>query len=145
MMKNIILVLLALIILVTGLTACNNTAKELLPRSMKGYELYSWPVGEQWHFTLITGTNRTKTYEEVTSSEDLLAGDGWVRIHVQGVEAVKALLSRIPEGEWVFWAGSDWATMTLGTIGGITLPPQATIDAVKAHADGLGLQFHVSQ
>jgi len=33
-----------------------------LPRSVKGYELYSWRSGGTWQFTLITGTNRLKTY-----------------------------------------------------------------------------------
>lgn len=121
------------------------TPAERLPHSMKGYELYSWPVGEQWHFTLITGTNRNKTVEEVTSSEDRLSADGWVRIHVQGVEAIQAVLSRIPAGEWVFWAGPEWATGTLGEGSDITLPPQAIVDAVKAYADGLGLSFHVGR
>jgi hypothetical protein len=116
-----------------------------LPRSMKGYELYSWPVGEQWHFTLITGTNRNKTVEEVKSTEDRLTADGWVRIHVQGVDAIQAVLSRVPAGEWVFWAGPEWATGTLGGGSDITLPPQAIIDAVEQHTNRLGLQFHVSQ
>ena len=116
-----------------------------LARSMKGYELYSWPVGEEWHFTLITGTNRNKTVEEVTTGEDLLAADGWVRIHVQGVDAIQGVLSRISAGEWVFWAGPEWATGNLGAGSDITLPPQAIIDAIEQHANQLGLQFHVSQ
>jgi hypothetical protein len=39
------------------------TSIETLPRSFKGYELYSWEEEGQWHFTLITGTDRTKTIE----------------------------------------------------------------------------------
>ena len=35
-----------------------------LPESLKGYELVSWQEGEDWHFTLITATNRGKTFEE---------------------------------------------------------------------------------
>ena len=34
------------------------TAAGQLPHSMKGYELYLWQDNGQWHFTLITGTNR---------------------------------------------------------------------------------------
>jgi hypothetical protein len=32
-----------------------------LPQSMKGWELYSWPVDGEWHYTLAVGTNRGKT------------------------------------------------------------------------------------
>ena len=35
---------------------------------MKGYELYSWKVGTDWNYTLITGTNRPKTFEEVSAA-----------------------------------------------------------------------------
>ncbi|RLC13753.1 MAG: hypothetical protein DRI57_15680 [Deltaproteobacteria bacterium] len=40
-----------------------------LPESAKGYELYSWFSKDRWHFTLITGTDRIKAYEEVCSDE----------------------------------------------------------------------------
>jgi len=116
-----------------------------LPRSFKGYELYCWLAGDQWHFTLITGTNRNKSVEEVKSTEDRVTADGWVRIHVQGVDAIKAVLSRVPAGEWVFWAGAGWATGTLGAGSDITLPPQGIIDAIQQHADDLGLKFHAGQ
>jgi hypothetical protein len=112
---------------------------------MKGYELYSWPVGEQWHFTLITGTNRNKTVEEITTGDDRMTEDGWVRIHVQGVDAILALLSRVPEGEWVFWAGQGWPGLVGAQSDYITLPPQPIVDAVKQHAEQLGLRFQVTQ
>jgi len=51
-----------------------------LPHSMKGYELYSWLEDGQWHFTLITGTNRNKTVEEIGSREDVISETGWVRV-----------------------------------------------------------------
>ena len=129
----------------THAPAPTPTPPPLLPRSMKGYELYSWPVEDTWHFTLITGTNRNKTLEEVKASDDRWTEDGWVRIHVQGVDAIKALLSRVPEGEWVLWAGPGWAGGNLGEGSDITLPPPAIVDALKGHAEGLGLQFHVAQ
>ena len=41
-----------------------------LPESLKGYELYSWQAGGEWLFTLTTGTNRIKSFEEITSIEN---------------------------------------------------------------------------
>lgn len=77
------------------------TSIDKLPRSMKGYELYSWLQDSQWHFTLITGTNRTKTMEEITSAEDYISEAGWVNVHVVGVDAIKEVLSRLPQNESV--------------------------------------------
>ena len=65
------------------------TEIDKLPHSMKGYELYSWEEDAQWHFTLITGTNRTKTMEEITSNEDYISVTGWVKIQVVGADAIK--------------------------------------------------------
>lgn len=75
----------------------------VLPSSFKGYELYSWQQNAQWHFTLITGTNRNKTTEEIIAPSNRVTQDGWVQIHVIGVEAIKAVLTRIPGEEWVAW------------------------------------------
>ena len=116
-----------------------------LPHSMKGYELYSWPVDGQWHFALITGTNRTKTVDEITTGEDQVTADGWVRIHVQGVAAIQAVLDRVPAGEWVFWVIRGWPLHVADAAGDITSPPQAIVDAVKEHAELLGLRFQVDQ
>jgi hypothetical protein len=77
------------------------TSVEKLPRSFKGYELYSWLEDGQWHFTLISGTNRTKTIEEITSKEDFISETGWVKIHSVGVDAIKDVLSRLPQNESV--------------------------------------------
>jgi hypothetical protein len=46
-----------------------------LPHSMKGYELYSWSQDGEWHFTLITGTNRNKTLEEIISPSNTVTAD----------------------------------------------------------------------
>jgi hypothetical protein len=115
---------------------------EKLPHSMKGYELYSWAEDGLWHFTLITGTNRNKTLEEIISGIDT-PGDGWVNLHVIGVDAIKAVLTRLPEKEWVFWA-ADWRLIYSpeDTVK-IVLPDQPTIDIVKKHAIDCGLDFAI--
>lgn len=76
--------------LVTRLSIADIDA---LPHSMKGYELYSWEKDGQWHFTLITGTNRTKTIEEIASKENFISEIGWEKIHVVGADAIKGVLS----------------------------------------------------
>lgn len=94
---------------VLEMTAPIKNAKPL-PTSMKGYEVYCWYDEEQesWHYTLITGTNRLKTYKEVTDEEDTITSGGWVKITVTGEDALKTLLARLPEGEEVVWRDESW-------------------------------------
>jgi hypothetical protein len=58
--------------LITALTISSVSA---LPGSMKGYELYSWQDKDGWHFTLITGTDRSKTLEEIIYCSPLRQGN----------------------------------------------------------------------
>jgi hypothetical protein len=117
------------------------TSIEKLPRSFKGYELYSWEEG-QWHFTLITGTNRVKTMEEITSEEDFISETGWVKIQVVGADAIKDVLSRLPEGESVFWC--DELHIGQSTETDLQLPPEGIADAIEEYAKECGLDFVVT-
>ncbi|MCK5428442.1 MAG: hypothetical protein KAI94_03170, partial [Anaerolineales bacterium] len=67
---------------------CRQEAEDILytfeivddryPTAVKGYELYSWYVEDEalWFYTLITGTNRLKTYNEITSQKDIITEAG---------------------------------------------------------------------
>lgn len=61
---------------------------------MKGYELYSWQVGGDWHFSLLPGTNRLKTESEITSR----------RARLKGIDALRRALRKLPAGAEVLWA-----------------------------------------
>ncbi len=119
------------------------TATDKLPHSMKGYELYSWPKDSQWHFTLITGTNRNKTLEEIISNANIISEDGWVHIHVVGVDAIKTVLSRLPQNEFILWLDRLRTEQTPQGGVNITLPTEPTIDTIKEYAEGCGLDFMV--
>ena len=84
-----------------------RTLPEELPQSMKGYELVSWEVNGVWNYTLITGTNREKTFEELMSFESSVNEDGWVKISVTGEEQILKVLALLPKGEEVLWDGMD--------------------------------------
>lgn len=114
-----------------------------LPHSMKGYELYSWEEDSKWHFTLITGTNRNKTPEEIVSEENYISESGWVKIHVAGLDAIKEVLSRLPQNESVFWSGGTRLTDPENADSEIRLPPGEIIDAVIDFARQCGLEISV--
>ena len=60
----------------------------------KGMELYSWkPAGKDWHFSLLIGTNRLKTDEEIRKPEQTIVG----------VKELKKRLAKLAEGENVAW------------------------------------------
>ena len=98
-------------LLVLSLCGCADATVEPpstaapLPRSVKGYELYSWSSGGTWYFTLITGTNRLKTLDEITAPENVEEGD-WVKITAAGVPELKAVLARLPTGTQISWVSA---------------------------------------
>jgi hypothetical protein len=112
---------------------------------MKGYELYSWQADSEWHFTLITGTNRLKSLEEITSGADTVSADGWVRISVQGVDALESLLRRLTEHEEILWIGEGWREQAQVDAGNLTLPPRETTDVIEGYCKQLGLELRVSR
>jgi hypothetical protein len=126
-------------------TMPSATIVDELPHSMKGYELYSWPEDSQWHFTLITGTNRNKTLEEVISNANIISEDGWVQIHVVGVDAIKDVISRLPQNEEILWLARLRSEQTPQGGVNITLPTGSTIDTIKEHAGRCGLDFLIEQ
>jgi hypothetical protein len=143
MMRNKLLYLLAPVLLVSVLSACSAPAGPL-PRSMKGYELYSWQEESQWHFTLITGTDRNKTLEEIISDTNP-SKDDWVNIHVTGVEAIKAVLKRIPADEWVLWQAQGFVIPPEEAKVKLALPPEDTINEIKDYAKQFGYTFNVAE
>ena len=118
-----------------------NSISEL-PQSAKGYELYSWSENNQAHFTLITGTNRNKTPDEIIAADDFISEAGWVRVNVIGVDAIKSVLGKLPKNEQVIWeAGLPFTTLPEEIKN--TLSP-TTIDAIFSYARQCGISLTVS-
>jgi hypothetical protein len=130
-------------VVLKSLSEAGKLVADGLPHAMKGYELYSWPDGEDWYFALVTGTNRNKTVEEIVSPDSIVSADGWVHLRVAGVAGINAALGRLPRAEPVLWLAEGGAATQTAAEAAITLPPGPVVDAVRAHAAGLGLDFTV--
>ena len=92
--------------LIIFILSCNNpTEKEATKKfpdsadknivhqkSMKGFELYAWEKGGNIFFTLLRGTNRKKTSEEIYESKNT----------VEGVNAIENKINEIETGEYIF-------------------------------------------
>ncbi|MEK6322419.1 MAG: hypothetical protein AABN33_12130 [Acidobacteriota bacterium] len=121
------------VVLLIGLTGYGQDPQ----RSMKGYELYSWKVKGRWHYSILAGTNRAKTYDEITSRSA-------ERI---GIEALEAELKKILRGEEVFWMGDAPAGAKRGLADQATSlkhPSRKRIERVRAICDKLGIKLKLA-
>lgn len=123
-----------------------STPSGSLPHSEKGYELYSWQDEEDgtWRYMLVTGTNRLKTAEELTSEENTVSDDGWVKMTVTGVGALSDLLGRLPAGEQLFWRSEGWMPPEGAAAGQFRLPEQSVIATVEQRCQDLDLHLTVN-
>ncbi len=118
-MKQALVVVILLGLLLAGCrTAVQPTATQWA-QSMKGYELYSWQEDNQWKFSLLIGTNREKTLDEIKSADTLLSG----------VDALLSVLEKIPSGETITW--SSKATLSF--------PPDDIIKQVEKFCTDKGI------
>jgi len=103
--------------------------------SMKGWELYSWPVRDEWDYSILVGTNRIKSYDEVTNN----------KIIVTGKDSLKMVLNKFPENENIFWIGRGWLESCWGgNYGDLSLPDTVIINEIKAYCVQRKLVLYVS-
>ena len=125
-------------------TADWSIIPEQLPELMKGYELYSWQTGSTRVYTLTTGTNRSKSFSEITAIENTVEGD-YLKISVASLEELKKLLSRLPANTEVFWGGIDLAgQVDEGTIY-FSYPADEDLNEILDYAQELGINLHTIQ
>ena len=137
------LVLLVTLLLVPVLTACSHEPPYILPHLIKGYELYSWQADGQWFFTLITGTNRNKTVDEIVTGDDFIRSDGWVVLHAIGEQGAEVLFDRVPAGEFVIWNAGHIVNPDNQVEMTFTYPPDDMVNNIKSYAEKLGIDFNV--
>ena len=114
-------------------TSYSHTTQE----SMKGYELFSWKVGNHWHYSLLPVTTRAKTYEEITAT-------AVVRRDSAGL---KAELEKLSRGETVVWrsaAPRGAGKSATGEVLNVKHPSRARIKNVRAICNKLGIKLQLS-
>jgi hypothetical protein len=116
---------------------------DVLPQSVKGFELYSWMENGRWLFTLLTGTDRNKTLDEIVSGGNFISETGWLKIQGAGIDEIETALDKLPPGASVFWLTGMWPENTAYPSISLALPPQPVIDALRDHAVRRDLDFTV--
>lgn len=123
--------LLLLVLVVSVVAGCGSGAPSpsgdtgVAPEhSMKGYELYSWETGGEWHLSLLVGTNRLKSAGEITSQ-------------AVSVDVIIDELERLPAGEYVFWRQPDGMDLSF--------PPEPIIDRITESCELSGIRLVITR
>lgn len=100
----------------------------------KGWELYSWKSNDIWRYSLLPGTNRVKSTDEILSNP----------YTVNGREQLKLIIRQIPSGETITWFGTDWVTAHVEGVNKIfKMPPLLTQYDVFHFADMNSIELTV--
>lgn len=110
--------------LISGCGSSPEPSATPFPESMKGYELYSWQDGNQWKFSILVGTNREKTLDEIKSADVLLSG----------VDELKSTLEKIPAGQYVTWSTKET----------LSLPPEDILKQIEQTCKDQGLILNIA-
>ena len=129
---------LAYILTIVLLTAC-GTAQSVTPtlppqpvstleaHYMKSYELYSWQSDGVRHFSVLIGTNKMKTLDEITNAA----------MRLNGVQALKDQFKRLAAGEFV-----TWSVLQGGPA--MALSPDEVVSDIRAYCAQLGLEYSLA-
>lgn len=94
----------------------------------KGVELYGWKDSASiWRFSLLPGTNRLKTKDEIVSSSAV----------IKDIDALKKRLASLAVGENVFWFNADGP--------GFSFPNSDVVADVIAYARQVQVTVQVPQ
>ena len=104
--------------------------------SMKGWELYSWPVNAKWKYSLLVGTNAVKTLTQVTNNP----------ISVIGEDSLKLVINKLPKGEEIIWIGQLWLESAWrSNFGDIKLPPRIIQLEIKEYCDSKDIKLTIEE
>jgi UV DNA damage repair endonuclease len=124
MQKTLLAIIISLS--VPNLTSATEQTRASKP-SFKGVELYSWRVSSnRWHFASCVGTNRSKAIREIKRKCQ----------QINDLSSLKNHLSKLAVGEYVMWS-SPYPELTL--------PPDAVLQEVQAHALTLEIKLTIAK
>jgi diacylglycerol kinase (ATP) len=98
--------------------------------AFKGLELYSWQdENDGWQYSILEGTNRNKTLEEVQAISSDLQG-------------VKNVIAKMAMGESLFWTNRVQDTVS-GQILQLSFPPDEVVDELTEFAREKQVELYI--
>jgi len=101
------------------------------------HELYSWKVKGHWYYSLLPGTNRSRSYEEITAPRN-------VRRDASGLQSE---LQKLQKGDEIFWMSTAPVGASKSVAGqriDVKHPSRKRIENIKAICDKLGIKLKLS-
>lgn len=112
-----------------------------LPQSLKGYELFCWKIDFGWAYTIVTATNRNKSFEEITSADTTINDEELIKITLTNIEDLLKLIERMPAGEEIFWGGINLAGQVSEGTAYFTYPPAEDVERILQSAEVAGVSI----
>lgn len=104
---------------------------------LKGYQLFTWHEKGHWHYSLLPGTNRERTYAEITAPATVIIG-------TSGFESE---LKRLPKGTEVLWqsdAPPGIKRPAASDVISFKHPSRKRIERIKSVCDKLGIKLSLT-
>ncbi len=109
------------------------------PLATKGYELVSWQKDGEWVYTLLAGTNRQKSFDEILAEKNTFTATEIRKVTVIGEDAFKEVIDRLSKGEWITWGGMNLAGEVPAETLYFSYPDQEIMDELINYCKGKGI------
>jgi diacylglycerol kinase len=98
--------------------------------AFKGMELYSWQTATgEWQYSILVGTNRNKTVEEILSTP-------------LDLQSVKDAIAQMAVGESLFWTNNVYDTSSSQSVNW-SFPPDTVVNELKEFARAKQVDLYV--
>jgi len=112
---------------------------EKYPLAFKGYELLTWQKDGAWVFTLLAGTNRQKSFDEILTAENTFSTTELFKVTVIGADSFKELINHLPKSEWITWGGMVLQGEVSSSTLYFTYPPNEIVDELIKYCKDRGI------
>lgn len=124
-----------------GCPGCVCVDDVKIPPAGKGWDIAAWLEADGWHYSLVGGTNRIKTCDEVKIHTSTSTNGTVVSLALPNLVAVKAALTRISAGGTdAFVMLCDRGCPDIGCQ--LDTMPAEIVQDIKAFATALGLTLN---
>ena len=118
------------------------SALDMGPCWIHPQRLQTLQSGDTWNFTLITGTNRNKNFEELMSPNSEVTEAGLIKITVSGVDQIKKIINLLPANTDILWVGIFYDVQVSDDTVYFSHPPKAIIDDLVEYCDDQNIHLN---
>jgi hypothetical protein len=113
-----------------------------IPTGGKGWDIAAWQKSDGSHFSLVAGTNRIKSCDEVVADTDNISNGSVFRLAARNLLALKSALARLTPGEYITLCNGDHACADIDSTCSLGTPPTELVQDIQLYVGALGLQWN---